>query len=327
VKEDGMSIEERLAHARLEFRKFRIPHPHVKRIAREIDVLRRVGKASRTEWEAKGGRGPRIPMKFLAIIGSSQIGKSTSVDHYLETVLAAEEHDDQTEPVLHVTLSSQATTKSLGSDILEAYEDLEFDVGTARTLLRRASTQIETARTELLVLDEIHHLIDNDKAGTTAWSVTETIKRMLIRGACPIVIMGTEKARPLLLNNPQFKGRTYTPLFLEPLDLARPAERKTFIEHCAGFDLKLAEHGIFPAPSGLVRGEIPAAIFDVSGGVIGTASAVFEAAAEIAIQAGRDAITIDDISDAIDNWAIPLQYTDYNPIAQGLRDIAPRRRA
>jgi hypothetical protein len=322
-----MTIQDRLAHARVEFRKFRIPHPHVARIAAELDVLRKVGQASRKEWEAKGRRGTRIPQKFLAIIGPSQTGKSTSVQNYLETVIAAERHDDQTEPVLHVTLTAKANTKSLGQDILEAYLDNDFDTGTARSLLRRASTQVETAHTDVLVLDEIHHLIDNDKHGTTAWSVTETIKRMLIRGACPFVIMGTEKARPLLLNNPQFKGRTYAPIFLDPLDLGRPAERKTFIEHCAGFDLKLVEHGIFPKPSGLVRGEIPAALYDVSQGVIGTASAVFEAAAETAIRGLRNAITLDDISDAIDNWAIPLQYTDYNPIAQGLLEIRPRKRA
>ena len=322
-----MPTEDRLAHARLEFRKFRIPHPHVARIASELNVLRKVGQAARREWEAKGSRGKRIPQKFLAIIGPSQVGKSTSVENYLETVIAAEDHDDQTEPVLHVTLTSKANTKSLGQDILEAYVDNDFDSGTARSLLRRASTQVESARTDVLILDEIHHLIDNDKAGTTAWSVTETIKRMLIRGACPFVIMGTEKARPLLLNNPQFKGRTYTPLFLEPLDLAKPAERKTFVEHCAGFDLKLVEHGIFPKPSGLVRGEIPAALYDVSRGLIGTASSVFEAAAEIAIRDSRKNITLDDISDAIDTWAIPLQFTDYNPISQGLREIPPRKRA
>lgn len=322
-----MSVEDRLAYARLEFRKFRIPHPHVARIASELSVLRKVGQAARREWEAKGGRGARIPQKFLAVIGPSQIGKSVSIQHYLETVVAAENHDDQTEPVVHVTLTAKANTKSLGQDILEAYLDTDFDTGTARSLLRRASTQVESARTDVLVLDEIHHLIDNDKAGTTAWSVTETIKRMLIRGACPFVIMGTEKARPLLLNNPQFKGRTYAPLFLDPLDLAKPAERKTFIEHCAGFDLKLVEHGIFPKPSGLVRGEIPAALYDVSEGVIGTASAVFEAAAEIAIRDGRMKITLDDISDAVDTWAIPLQFTDYNPITQGLREIRPRKRA
>ena len=322
-----MSIEDHMAHARVEFRKFRIPHPHVGRIATEIDVLRKVGQASRREWEAKGCRGARIPQKFLAIIGPSQTGKSTSIENYLETVIAAENHDDETEPVVHVTLSAKANTKSLGSDILEAYRDNDFDVGTARSLLRRASIQGESARTDVLILDEIHHLIDNDKAGTTAWSVTETIKRMLIRGACPIIIMGTEKARPLLLKNSQFKGRTYTPIFIDPLNLSRPAERKIFIEHCAGFDLKLVEHKIFSKPSGLVRGEIPAVLYDVSRGVIGTASAVCEAAAEIAIRAGRKSVTLDDISDAIDTWAIPLQITDYNPITQGLREIQPRKGA
>ncbi len=140
--------------------------------------------------------------------------------------------------------------------------------------------------------------------------------------------MGTERARPLLLNNPQFKWphlRAGVPRSPSTWH-GRPSAR-IFIEHCAGFDLKLVEHRIFPEPSGLVRGEIPAVLYDVSRGVIGTASAVFEVAAETAILDGRNAITLDDLDAAIENWAIPLQYTDYNPIRQGLREIRPRKGA
>ena len=268
-----------------------------------------------------------MPQKFLPIIGPSGSGKSTCIKHYLETVVANENHDEEIRPVVHVTLSAQATTKRLGSDILEEYEDPDFEEGTAIRLLRRAANHIDVAMTEVLVLDEIHHLINNDSGGKTAWSVTETIKRMLIRGTCPLILIGTEDAKPLLLKNRQFKQRCYPPVILNPLDLTIPEERKTFVDHCAGFDHKLIEHGIFKKHSGLITGDIPACMYDVSAGVIGTASNLLEVATELAIRRGADRISRDDLDNAVQNWAIPLQITDHNPFAHGPRDLNVREAA
>lgn len=323
-----MTISERIAYARNEFRRFRIPHPRLLRIADEIAIMRTASRQARQEWLARERKGKRIPQKFLPIIGPSGSGKSTCIMHYLETAIAAERLDEEIRPVVHVTLSAQATTKRLGSDILEEYEDPDFEEGTASKLLRRASNHIDAAGTEVLVLDEIHHLINNDNSmsaqggGKTAWSVTETIKRLLIRGACPLILIGTEQAKPLLLKNPQFKERCYPPIFLNPLDLSIGDERAMFLDHCAGFDLKLVEHGIFQRLSGLIADDIPACMYDVSRGVIGTASNVFEAAAELALRRGDDRIRRDDLSAAVRTWAMPLEIIDHDPFDGG----APRLR-
>ncbi|TWA60434.1 TniB protein [Azospirillum baldaniorum] len=328
-----MSVFDHLAHARFEFRIFRIPHPRLLRILEEITILRDVGRRAREEWLARGRQGPRRPQKFLPIIGPTGMGKSTCILHYRETVLAAERHDPEIHPFVHVTLNAQATIKRLGSDILSAYEDPDFEEGTASKLLRRAADHIDAARTETLALDEIHHLINNDGSmsahggGKTAWSVTETIKRMLIEGTCPLILIGTEHAEPLLMKNPQLKGRSYTPIFLSPLDASIREEKDMFIEYCAGFDLKLVEHRIFERLSGLITGDIPGCMYDVSGGVFGTASSVFEVAAEIAIRRGGDGITREDLSNAVRTWAIPLKYTDYNPFEGGPRRLRPGKAA
>ena len=321
-----MSISDGLAHATLEFRKFRILHSRLLRICEEIDILRRVGRQAREEWEASGRKRARSPQKFLPIIGPTGTGKSTAIIYYDETVVSLERHAPDVRPFLHVTLSAKATTKTLGSDLLEATGDPDFETGTATRLLRRASNHIDAARTEALALDEIHHLINSDNAmsarggGKTAWSVTETIKRMLIHGACPFIILGTEQATPLLLKNPQFKQRSYAPIFLNPLDISLPDEREMFLDHCAGFDSKLVEHGIFTRSSGLVAGDIPACVYEVSQGIIGTASNLFETAAILALRRGDDAVRRDDLSDAVRTWAIPLGIIDHNPF-----DLGPRR--
>jgi hypothetical protein len=320
-----VSVSDRISHARVEFRKVRIPHPQVERIRTELDTLRNVGRKTREEWEQRGRRGKRPRQKYLAIIAPSGCGKSTCVDDYLETVVANENHPERIVPAQYLELSPQATTKSLGSDILKAYDDPDFEEGTAVKLLRRSRNHIDRERTEVLVLDEFHHVIHNDGGGRTAWSVTETIKRMLNYGVCPIVLIGTEDAIPILVSNPQLVNRSYEPLVLRPLDVDVKEEWTTFCDHCAGFDLKLVEHRILPGLSGLVTGDIPACAYDVSGGIIGVASNLFEVAAEHALrrETGSDRITRDDLSAAVRNWAIPNKITDHDPFALGPRKLKP----
>jgi hypothetical protein len=319
-----MTLEDHIAHAKLQFRLFRLPNARVERIRREINILRKVGEGSRKLWEEQGMRGPRIPQKYLAILGPSGSGKSTSIKSYVEEMLEDEALDDEVKPVMHVTLSAEANTKALGSDILEEYGDPAYDVGTARTLLKRASNAMEMARTDVLVLDEFHHLIRNDKGIDQSWAVTETVKRMLIRGACPLVLVGKETAKSLLVGNPQISERAYTPLFIKPLDATHAADRKEFLDHCIGFDLKLVEHGIFKQRSGLLADDIPANMFDVSGGVIGTASNVFEVATVFAIERGAKRIELEDLDKAVDEWAIELGKTDHNPFKHGARTLRRR---
>lgn len=322
-----MSLEDRIAHAKVQFRLFRLPNSRVVRIRREIEILRKVGAASREIWERKGKRGPRIPQKYLAILGPSGSGKSTCIKTYIEEMMADEVLDEEVKPVAHVTLSADANTKSLGSDILEDYDDPNYDVGTARTLLKRASNAMEMANTDVMVLDEFSHLVRNDKRDDRTWSVTETVKRMLIRGACPLVLVGIDTVKPLLVGNTQFSGRAYAPLFIKPLDAKSPKDRQEFLDHCFGFDKKLVEHGIFEEKSGLLTDNIPAKIFDVSGGLIGTASNVFEVATVFAIERGAQRVEYEDLEKAVDEWAIELGITDHNPFRHGARTLRKRGKA
>ena len=315
------SKHDRIAHAMLQFHLFRIPHPSLGDIADEIDTLRSLGRQSRELWEANGKRGARTPHKYLAIIGPSHTGKSTAIRHYLENMVQPE--DAEMRPVVHVTLSSKATIKQLATDILEEYKADNSTVGNASSLYVPASRTVETAQTDVLVLDGIHHLQGKD--GETATDVTETIKRYLIRGSSPLILVGTDDAKPLLVGNPQFKNRTFTPIFLRPLDVKDPKQWKTFVQHCGGFDLKLVEHGIFPEFSGLDERDVPACVYDVSGGVIGTASNLFQAAAIKAIKEEATRIGRGHLEAAVDEWARPLEVIDYNPFRDGVADLKVKK--
>lgn len=320
-----MTVADKVAFARTQFRLFRIPLSRLSRIAEELDALREIARLSREQWDAAGRRGKRPEQKFLPIIGPSGAGKSTAIAAYAEALPQATDTNHRFGQIVHVTLSAQATTKRLGSDILEAYEDPDFEQGSATKLLRRANNHIEMARTRILVLDEIHHLIDNDKGGKTAWSVTETIKKILISGTCPLVLVGTELSLPLLTTNNQLKNRGYPPIILPALDLDEPLDRQTFLEHVAGFDLKLVEHKIFARRSNLVAGDIPACVYDVSRGIIGVAANLFENAAVAAIRRNGDSIERRDLQEAVRTWAIPFKVTDYDPFEHGARELKVKK--
>lgn len=310
-----------VARIEVEFANFRIPHPRLVEVGKRLDEMRNVAEASRAEWIARGRPKKRMPMKFLPVIAPSGSGKSTSVAMYLEDVVGKEAFGKNHRPVVHVTLSSEATTKRLGSDILEEFGDPDPETGTAPQLMRRTYNALEVAETDVLVIDEIQHLIHADTGQRTAWSVTETLKRMLIRGACPLVLMGTPEAKSVLLSNNQMKQRALEPVFLEPLDIQVAEERTMFIEHVAGIDLKMVEHGLAQEPSGLVVGDLPACFYDVSKGVIGTVSNLVMVAAKHAARDGRRGVTREDLSHATRRWAIPTGISDHDPFANGARDL------
>lgn len=312
-----MSVTDRLAAAEIAFKRFRIPHPRVDQVAEAIDVLRLVGRNARDEWE-KGGRvGKRPEQKFLPILAPSGSGKSTAIRTYLETRLSAERLAEGIRPVVHVTLSEQAKPARAAADILEEYGDPDFEEGTGIKRIKRAGILMDLARTETLIIDEMQHLINKDTGARTATGVTEMIKRMLIGGTAPLVLVGTLDAEPVLLNDNQMKNRCLPPLYLPPLDAKRKDEEKTWIEHCAGFDLQLVAHGVFQRKSRLAFGEVPACAMEVAKGVIGTASRLFEVAACSAIRREAGCIGWDDLVDAVDRWAIPLRLVKENPFRRG----------
>lgn len=158
------------------------------------------------------------------------------------------------------------------------------------------------------------------------------LKKILIRGVCPLILVGTMDAEPVLLSDTQMKMRCLPPLYMPPLDMTDPQDRNTWVEHCAGFDIELVRHGIFKQHSQLAFGNIPAWTLEAVGeGVIGLASRLFEVATVAALMRGAPCIEWEDLVAAVDTYALPLRLTDDNPFrrepAKLRKRAAKRRRA
>ena len=330
-----MSVVERLAFAEAEFKKFRIELPHLTAAEVRLDAMRASIQHTRGQEQNP-----------LFLIGPSHSGKSTIIKHWCERIAASEPQQGSSPSILHVTLSTSSTVKSLGADILvalghlappmEVIEDTARRRGRVRRrsidpsasdfwLLILAMRSVGLAGVDVLVLDELHHLVQSDKAVVTRYSVTEAIKKICIEGVCQVVGVGTERLGAILCadNSKQLANRAQTPIVLRPLDIAISKNAKLFKQWVGAVDEKLVEHGIFPEKCGLARQEWLSSFYDVSRGIIGRVSRLVAEATNHAIINGRHKLAADDLSYATRNWAMFYKLADWDPWKekQGPRDL------
>jgi hypothetical protein len=317
-------------------KEFLIPHPRMVEAFERMDDLRAIGTQTRGK-----------PQMILPIIGPSRSGKSKNVETWCKQIAAHENiPENSPHPILHVSLSSKASIKSVAADIIHALGKHGLPIEIVADMLGRqrgrrgrafdpmidlkesqvmyaAATALEAARIELLAIDEIHHLVNSDDAKKTAWSVSEALKNLADTGVCPMAVLGTYEARRIISakNNPQFAGRCTEPIELDPLDMSIPNDLKLFVGYVAALGNLYSEHGIFPEPQRLTREDFLACFYDVSQGVIGIVSGLVQAAAAHAIRRHSDTIDREDLSLATRRWAMGLDMTDHDPWTNGARDL------
>lgn len=264
----------------------------------------------------------------LPLIAKTQSGKSTIIQSFAMLKNTKEALERRQIPVLHVTLEANTTRKGLAHNILEAIEEYGWQAaaslsrkGNETILLQRVRNALRLAQVELLVLDEFHHLVHSDR-DNVAFSVGETIKRMLIKGVCPIVMSGIEDARRIFTKNRQLLYRAHSPVALAPLTMTNPADQKLFLEFITGYLKALEKRRVARNATNLLQGDVPICIHEVSQGVLGAACNLIKSAVEIMTYAQRDEITRDDLVAANDE-AISLGLYDRNPFLHGPGPIRP----
>jgi hypothetical protein len=312
-----------------EFKKMRIKYPRLPLAHGMFDDLRAAKREA-----------PLEPQGFASIFAPTHSGKSMTIRTYLETTVAEEAIKRGLFPadmdrkeiaamqriVLHITLDGVAKIKNLAEAILRAL-GMGNVKGTTGALLQLAYDTLKDLGTELLVIDEVQHLKTTKERAKFAelqegeTALTNTLKTMLIRGLVPIVFVGIETARPLIFNDYQLAGRCIVEIPFDSFDFAVQAEREIFVDYCGRIGLKLHQHGLFEQPSNFLIDDIPACLHAASTGRIGIVSRIVEQAAVIASDRGESCVSREHLKKAVDVWAIPKKFIDYNPFSTGVREV------
>lgn len=288
-----------------------ITHPRMKAVFHKFDALRFQSRRLRG-MQAEELLGVKN-LSWMGMFASRGSGKTTIINEYLRKVLREEQTADF-RPVMCVNLSTNVTVKGFYTDILKAFGDPNSASGTQQHLEQRCYRYLIECGVELLIIDEVHHLMHSE-TNKIRWDVAELFKNLLNAKTCSLVLSGIEKVSFLNSDGGQLARRAIPSVKLSPLNLEIEGEQKLFLGFLAKLDQRLVEMKITDRSNGFLEGKLPGAFYQVSGGVIGIVCHVIMQALTCCYERGASRISLGDLVEATDLWAIDHGFADDNPFA------------
>jgi hypothetical protein len=329
-----MTQAARLADCNERFRRFRkivIEHPRLGAIRDRIKWIMDQTESVLAETEERRLAAKGRPIKveelwLLPLIGPSGAMKSTSIEKIVDEIYADPKHPDDNIPVMVISMRDVKNTRDFVSQILEAYGDAGADdVLSSKTMNARkvalAIYHIARKRgTLILIIDEAHEMLRHD-GGKVGRQMASLLKTMVNECVFSIVLLGTEDLVPLFKSH-ELLNRSLpdADVHLGAFDIEKQAEREYFFSFLQLLEDTLKEDGVVSRSLGWVESiEDCAKMFDMSGGILGTACRMLFMALERAFRAGRSYLEWKDIETAFRafNRLRPESERTFDPFPNG----------
>jgi len=293
----------------MRFKAITIRYPRMNEVFKRFDFLR-------AEAQAVRNLGPSdaldiTSLSALPLIAPTGSGKTRIINAYQKKI-QKEQHPPGISPVVVVNLSTNVTVKGFYADVLKGFGDPNFARGTQQQLEKRTQTFIRKCGVELLIIDEVHHLISAE-SNKVRWDVAELFKNILNDKTCCLALSGIEKAAVLFEKGGQLARRCISPVPLGPLDMQNNSEREMFLGFIGRLDDLMLKEKVADAKSDLLKGDVPACLYEVSGGVIGIASHLVYHALICCFLRGGTSLERCDFVRATDDWAVSTGFATQNP--------------
>jgi hypothetical protein len=310
----------KVAAIRAAFPKIRLPHPQTSDVIERIEEMRQTFVLN-----------PNGVQRLMMLLAPTQAGKSTAIEQHIHQIVIPEIAREQglapeqltaderrtifeaQKRVVWITLQEKTSVKGFAGDLLAGLGDCSPDTGPGSTLRRRAKHFLKAQKTQLLVIDEIYHLVDRDEKARTNKTVADAIKTLIITAHCPVVVAGIDEAGPLLRSNLQLGFRNVEPFTIPPLDYGIEGHRKMFLTFLGMMAIEVAKirgpsgAPLFPGVPDFVSDDLPVRIHDVCKGFVGRATRFIEEACVIAVRRGSDKIQREDFAEATTRWAMATE--------------------
>jgi len=220
--------------------------------------------------------------------GPPTTGKTTALlalGRYVETQFRLQYPDLVCSPVAYISLPPLATPKSIARSILGFFEIHPPKSATFDELSHAAFSHLETQRTQILIIDEIHNLTISSRAGAEA---SDFLKYLSDRTQATMVYAGVDVEHAGLfdgIRGRQIAGR-FTVVTARPFSLATEDEAMAWRSLLASFEqnLVLIRH----RPKHMQK--ISSLLFRRTAGHIGSLANLLTKATILAILDGHEAI-------------------------------------
>ncbi|GIK96338.1 MAG: hypothetical protein BroJett029_05470 [Alphaproteobacteria bacterium] len=200
--------------------------PEAAAALRTINALRRTGKQANYA-------------ECQLLMGPSGAGKTSIIRRFLRDFPAEDTPTGLVQRVLYVESPTRCATKPLAEAILAALEDPNPARGTEAEMVARIIKQLAGQRTELLIIDEVNHVVAQSRAAT--YESANFFKRLLNQTRCPILFAGLPEAFSLM-ENEQLERRSRAVIRLEPYDWFKDGDCKTFRSIIRAFEQHFPPH-------------------------------------------------------------------------------------
>ncbi len=268
-----------------------IETPEVAAATKSIERLRKYGQRSPSA-------------DCLLLTGESGTGKTSIIRRYLDRYPAQESDRGINQSVIYVEAPTRCRTKPLAEAILKQLDDAHPSRGTESEMVSRIVTQMAGQGTELLIIDEVNHVIAQSREAT--YEAANFFKSLLNQAKCPILFAGKPEAFELLNRNEQLRRRSRGTIQLEPYDWFRPGSQDTFRGVINAFEQHFPAH---IASCDLSAKNTAARLHYASLGVIGLLYRLLHDTLVIADEQSLPAISLELLGEVHDG--LTLYYSDY----------------
>lgn len=236
--------------------------------------------------------------KCMSLEGLPGAGKTTLAKEYAKAFPRIETEERILVPVFYVPTPSPVTIKGMASKMLEKFGDPGFAYGKGRidSLDSRLINHLKASKTELVILDDFHNLIDTETNKILA-KVSDWLKALIKEAEVPFLVVGVEgKVEKILKANDQLSRLFSVREALHPFawDTRKPSSIKEFAHF-----IEYAEKALqMPLTKEIRRVELLYRLYYVTGGVVANIMNLLRAAQLMALTRRNPSIDLCDLSQA-----------------------------
>lgn len=246
----------------------------------------------------------------MFVEGGTHAGK-TAVRKFYERAFYRDVTADKTIiPILPVILPYPAKPKDVAMAMLKKLGDPHAERGTTAQLGSRVAGYLRDCGVQLIVLDEMHHMIDRT-TDRVLMDASEWLKRLIKDTLIPVVALGKPTTKAVLDYDEQLKRlfnrrEVLAPFAWDYADGPASADFRCFL-HAIDMQLPLAER------SHLGGEEVALRIHYATDGVVGFVMTLVRWGARYAMNEGREKVGLADLARAFEGRVKTVKTKKQNP--------------
>jgi hypothetical protein len=275
------------------------------------------------------------------LTGKSGVGKTRLCKIIERDIGKTYEYDSEScfkfiRPCIYVEVPTNANIKSMAIDILteilKTAEELKtqkidkheqdrhkehekMSMARIETMIVR---RLHTLETQLLILDEFHHVADRGQEATKL-AICNWLTKLLNESKIAILISGAMKITTIVNSVPELSSRYPYRAFLKELDYCNEAEAPIFLSVLAGLEKEMIRLGNLERYVHLTDPKLYKAVFLATNGNFRALSNLLNGSFKIALQRDDKTLVIGDFIEAGNDLYISQQQG--NPFEMSIKQL------